>query len=274
MSPDDRRESAASGRVFLSIFFLLHLGLAGAAGWLTWVVVPLIKQAVKGDFGEIPMPEITQFFFDHEQHAVLFSLPWLAYAAFALFRGRAAFHHLVLYSSSLILSVVVLAIAAAIGLMLPWFPVARNVPRLVFGSHERMDTLLGATEISVQRLHRIKDFQGSRKGLAGYERGAFRTLDPLQTARVQQILTDRSSYNWRIRNLCAPTYEILLTARTQEKEVHFALCFHCGKFGVFDSADNDEKANTENQLGGAGSRMLVHMVKQLFPDDPEIQKIK
>jgi hypothetical protein len=92
---------------------------------------------------------------------------------------------------------------------------------------------------------------------------------------VQQILSDESTYGWRSGSLCAPTYAVLFTARSQDEVIRIALCFRCSQIGVFDTADgNSRHVNREDNFGGAGGRMLVALTKQLFPDDPEIQKIK
>ena len=138
MSP--HTPTAAPTRVSLGLFFLLHLIFAGAAGWMLWVLAPAVKHSYEASFGLRPAPSITEVFFDYGRHALLLPLPWLAIALFAMVRGRMAQHNLLLYSCSLVLSVVLLALTAATAVTFPWLPVRQDVQQSVFGSAQNLIT--------------------------------------------------------------------------------------------------------------------------------------
>jgi hypothetical protein len=275
MNPSDQTSNSGSGRLSLGFFFLLHLVFAGAVAWWLWVLIPAAKHSFEASYGNQPAPQITELFFDHRRHVLFLPLPWLAVALFAVIRAkRVAGYHLALYSASLILFTVLLALVAATAFVIPWLPVKHNVVTQVFGSGDNVTALINATEITAERLH--KKSSGSYWELAGYDRGSSATLDPIQVQRLQQILLDESSYAWRIETLCAPTFGVVFTSRSKENEsVQIAVCFRCGQIGVFNGADGKGKRmNEKDELGGFARPALLALTKQLLPDDAEIQALK
>ena len=108
-------------RLWLAFFFGTVFTLAGTASWFLWVYSRLMQSSVALAFDR-PMPALTTFFFDYRIGILLFPAPWLVFAIYALVRGRTATHHLVLFSSSLILALGTLSIIIAIGFSLPWLP--------------------------------------------------------------------------------------------------------------------------------------------------------
>ena len=73
-------------------------------------------------FDNRPMAPLTTFFIEYRLGVLLLPLPWLIVAIGSLIRGRIATHNLVLFASSLILSLGTLSIIMAIGFSLPWLP--------------------------------------------------------------------------------------------------------------------------------------------------------
>ena len=249
---------------------------AGAVAWLLWIMVPLVKGSFEASYGQRPAPVYTAFIFEHRSYALALPVPWLAIALFAMIRGRMAGYHLALFSASLVLSVLLLALFAAAMFVIPWLPVPHDVRSQVFESIENVTALINSTEITAERLHYRKDRAGSDQELAKYDRGPSATLDPLQIQRLQQVLLDESSYAWRNDLLCSPTYGVLFTARSKtDQSVQIAICFRCGQIGVFNGADgNGKRMNRKDELGGFGRATLLALTKQLFPDDAELQGLK
>ena len=108
-------------RLWLAIFFVTVLALAGTASWFLWLACRLMQISIALAFDH-PMAPLTTFFIDYRLGVLLLPLPWLIVAVCAFVRGRMASHHLVLFSSSLILSLGTLSIIMAIGFSLPWLP--------------------------------------------------------------------------------------------------------------------------------------------------------
>jgi hypothetical protein len=108
-------------RLWLASFFITVLALAGTASWFLWLFCRLMQSSIALAF-DYPMSPLTSFFIDYRLGVLLLPLPWLLGAVYSLVRGRIISHHLVLFSSSLILSLGTLSIVMAIGFSLPWLP--------------------------------------------------------------------------------------------------------------------------------------------------------
>jgi hypothetical protein len=108
-------------RWWLAMFFVTVLALAGAGAWLMWGFCGVMESAIADSFDR-PVAPVTMFFIHYRLGVLLFPLPWLLVAACALVRGRMASHQLVLFASSLILSLGTLLITVAIVFSKPWIP--------------------------------------------------------------------------------------------------------------------------------------------------------
>ena len=123
--------------------------------------------------------------------------------------------------------------------------------------------------MTAERLHFRNDPKLSYWDLNSYDRGPSVALDPLQIYRAQQVLTQESTYDWRMESLCMPNFGVLLTARSGDKIVRIALCFKCGQIGVFEGADGGGKRiNSKDEFAQTG--FLLALATQLFPNDPEL----
>jgi len=80
---------------------------------------------MEGEIGIVrhhPIARLTAFFFEYRLGVLLFPLPWVGVAIISCARGRIHTHSLVLFSSTLILSICILSIVMALALSLPWLP--------------------------------------------------------------------------------------------------------------------------------------------------------
>lgn len=69
-----------------------------------------------------PYAPLTQFFFDYRLAILLFPIPWLGVGITACVRGHMRTLYLVMFSSTLILSLGTLSIVLALAFSLPWLP--------------------------------------------------------------------------------------------------------------------------------------------------------
>ena len=83
-------------RLWLAIFFLSVLALAGTASWFLWLYCRLMQSSIALAFDR-PMPPLTTFFIDYRLGVLLLPLPWLIVAAYSFVRGRMSTHNLVLF---------------------------------------------------------------------------------------------------------------------------------------------------------------------------------
>ena len=154
-------------------------------------------------------------------------------------------------------------------------PPKPNVPIAVFGSQQTLNAFLSASDVTAERLHYRRASRQNPWRLDSYDRDASFPVSAEQAHTIQQLFAQESSYGWQFAKMCAPTYGVLLTARSNQSTVRVALCFECYILGVYDSADDTAKpVNRENDFVSPASRSLVSLVKQLFPNDPEIQSLK
>lgn len=103
------------------LFFGITLALAGTACWFLWIFSRLMEREVEIAFHH-PSAPLTQFFFDYRLAILLFPLPWLGAGIVACIRGNMRPLHLVMFSSTLILSLGTLSIVMALAFSLPWLP--------------------------------------------------------------------------------------------------------------------------------------------------------
>jgi hypothetical protein len=75
--------------------------------------------------------------------------------------------------------------------------------------------------------------------------------------------------------MCAPSYAVLLNARSNQETVRVALCFECYTIGVYNTAHDDVRGvNKESDLVAPASATLANLIKELFPEDLAIQGLK
>ncbi len=154
------------------------------------------------------------------------------------------------------------------------FPKA-DVPVDVFGNQKTLTAFLTADQITVERLHYREKAGDNPWKIASYDRDPPILLNLYQSRMIQRIFARESTYGWSFMKSCAPDYGVLLTAHSKDTNVRVALCFQCYMFSVYDSEDNNAKhVNREDDFVYPASRMLAGLMKQLFPMDPEIQKLK
>lgn len=86
--------------------------------------------------------------------------------------------------------------------------------------------------------------------------------------KLSVALSDPRSYGWNFSKLCIPKYGVRLTFQADGGAVGVLLCFECNILAIF--VDGTE-------IGGEDfddiRPALVQAVKQIFPDDVELQAL-
>jgi hypothetical protein len=154
-------------------------------------------------------------------------------------------------------------------------PPKPNVPIAVFGSQQAYDALLGASDITAERLHYRRESPEGPWRLVSYDRDVPISVTAEQANTIREVFAQESTYGWELGTLCAPIYGVIFTARSGQSTVRIALCFDCYLVGVYDSADGTAMpVNRENNFVWPASRSLVSLVKDLFPNDSDMQSLK
>ena len=152
----------------------------------------------------------------------------------------------------------------------------RDVASEVFGSQKEFDAFLSATNATVQRVH----YRGKTNGNAGvliefgYEHDAPFPIATAQCEEMKRLLQKKSSYVWDSVKGCIPMFGMVAHFHSTNGTISVAFCFDCEVLLVFNSAVIPSKP-----LNGEGdfdpiNKQLVAIAKAIFPNDPEIQKIK
>ncbi|HEX8294797.1 MAG TPA: hypothetical protein VF593_00725 [Chthoniobacteraceae bacterium] len=109
-------------RLWLIAFFSFTLALTVMGAVLLWGFAGAQQQAVTKAFGAMPLPPISEFFYEYRWGFLLIPIPWIAFAIFACIRGTVSNRALVAFSSSLSCSMMTLFIVSLIAFSLAWFP--------------------------------------------------------------------------------------------------------------------------------------------------------
>jgi hypothetical protein len=157
-----------------------------------------------------------------------------------------------------------------------WHPPKPNIPIAVFGSQHTLDSFLSATDLTAERLYYRRSSPSSNSyKLESYDRGTAVPMTAKQASRVKQLFVQENFYGWQFSKMCAPNYGVLLTAHSGQSTVRIAICFECYMLGVYDSSEGNVKpVNRESDFVPPASSTFVRLTKELFPYDPEIQKLK
>jgi hypothetical protein len=118
--------------------------------------------------------------------------------------------------------------------------------------------------------------------LCGYTRGEAKVIPEAETKELRSLFTAETSFLWHSEpkngltevKACIPDHGVLLTFRGRAGAVSIALCFKCDLFAVFWSGSGQEfRVNAEEDFDRIRPQ-LVALVKRLFPDDPDMQKLQ
>jgi len=154
-----------------------------------------------------------------------------------------------------------------------------DVTRSVFGDDATLKRFLAATNVTAQRLFLKADVKyGDQWDLGSYRRGETKVIPETETKKLRSLFTAESSFLWHSEpkndlievKPCIPNYGVLLTFRDSAGPVSVALCFKCDLFAIF---RNDYRVNKEEDFDLIYEQ-LVAIAARLFPNDPQIQKLK
>ncbi len=137
----------------------------------------------------------------------------------------------------------------------------------IFGDSAAVESVENATAVSAYRLASSSHY---REVLADYEAMAGPIdLSTEQTFRLRQVLLDPSSYGWNMAKSCIPNYGVRVRFQHGVDEVDVLLCFECDILTVYHNGTGTGGEDFDD----ARSEILT-VVKELFPDDPDIQSLK
>lgn len=144
-----------------------------------------------------------------------------------------------------------------------------NVTKL-FGGADGLQTVIVAEKAEAFRVARKKTEGGeSKQDFGGAEilSGPI-AVDEKTTRELAQILANPGTYGWDFAKGCIfdPGVAIRFTHKSSIVEVVF--CFHCKELQVY---RNGTKVGGEDF--DAASNRLAAILKRVFPDDDEIQKL-
>ena len=140
----------------------------------------------------------------------------------------------------------------------------------IFGTAEVRSVFTTADTVSVQRLHWRHDPPQNPHKLENYDHGPSLPVPAATVQQLRALFQRTDSFAWNISKSCAPDYGVLFTFHSSQREVQLALCFQCGIFGTYDAGS---EVNAEEDFDPIADK-LIQLIKPLFPNDPDIQRLK
>lgn len=142
-----------------------------------------------------------------------------------------------------------------------------------FGS-EPLAIIAGATDAEAYRIEgndlgpAAGTGDGQRLGRFQVRSGPVR-LEEAWLRQLKEVLFDEASYEWdRPPKACGPTPGVGFRYRQGGRETHLYLCFECEMLGIgLPESERWEDFDPANAK-------LARLVKEVFPEDPEIQALK
>ena len=96
------------------------VGLAGVACFFMWGMIRVCVRHYIAVRGNRPLPNATQFFMDYRLAVALLPSPWALVAGWLVWRERTSAFSLILFSSTLLMTVVTVAVLVITALTMPW----------------------------------------------------------------------------------------------------------------------------------------------------------
>jgi hypothetical protein len=152
-------------------------------------------------------------------------------------------------------------------------PTQENVIRNVFGSQQCYDAFVNSQVVTAQRLLR---HEGSDpRELSNYDHEAPVSVTDAQAQEIKHLLVKPSSYEWsRARKTCGINYDVLFTFRSGSRAMRVAFYLQCDILYVFDGENESAHPVNLEEDYDLIRKPLVAIVKSVFPDDPDIRKLK
>ena len=148
----------------------------------------------------------------------------------------------------------------------------QQVIQYVFKNQQIFDTMASAQLVTAQRLHQRND--GNQELLSGYDQGTVVTLTADQAENVKDLLQSPWSYAWDTVKSGMPDYGVLFRFQSAGGTVRVAFCFSCRQVGVFDGDDDSLKLVNSNSNFDPMRAQMVSLLKEIFPNDKEIQALQ
>jgi hypothetical protein len=180
---------------------------------------------------------------------------------------RSLFRRLLLpaIAGSAIVLVAVCCVAFALGQRS-----AENVNKL-FGGSDGLQVVLRAERVEAYRvapLHKMpKDDDPKTIGGAGMLSGPV-TVDETSRRELAEILRNPGTYDWNSAKGCKFDPGVVIRFASETTTIDVVFCFHCEELQVW-----RDGARVGGEDFDAAAARLVTIMKRIFPDDEEIQKL-
>lgn len=149
-----------------------------------------------------------------------------------------------------------------------------RVTREVFGGAANEQRIMTAPRVTASRLYKKSDARATKhydlQGLKDRSAGPAIILTGDQARRLKKKLrSSKSYYFFQGVKPCAPEYGVLFTFEGKGEPAYLPVCFECGAFELYEGRQYVSTADFDGM-----HRDLVDLAKELFPSDPEIQKLE
>ena len=150
-------------------------------------------------------------------------------------------------------------------------PAPSQDARLVelFGGEEGLKTVTHPTKVEAYRLKPDPHQQPGDYAVSGGPEPVPKDL----ATEVSRALVNSSSYWWEMAKPCEPQYGIRLSFYRGQDQVDVFLCYECLELLVARNGKMTSGLGQAQSFDFMNGR-LVLAAKTLFPDDPEIQKLR
>ena len=139
----------------------------------------------------------------------------------------------------------------------------------LFGGIEGLTAVTGATKVEAFRVTPYGDTKEGREKLGGYPiTSAALKVDPKLAAGLARFLTAPGTYGLKYHKACKFAPGVLLRFTKDKSTTDILLCFSCDQLAIYRGKTRTGFEDFRNR------KELVGLVKKVFPDDDEIQKLK
>jgi len=146
----------------------------------------------------------------------------------------------------------------------------------LFGGTEGLATVSGATKAEAFRVGEYsKDRKEGKKkdgkeSVGGYlVKGKAHKVDKDQLAKFTKVFKNPETYRFDVAKACIFGPGVIVRFTKGDSRVEVLLCFSCKELAIY----VDGKETGFEDFDGAKTE-LVALVKEIFPDDKEIQSLK
>jgi len=138
----------------------------------------------------------------------------------------------------------------------------------VFANTTNRQIVRSAERVQTCRLKPIDVSNQTASSLGVYEEGPFVQVTAERADRFRAVLENPRSYYFNVAKSCLPVYGVRVRFESKGETIDVDLCFECNLLSV-----NRDVAPVGGGNFDPARPELVAICKELFADDPEIQKL-